>query len=393
MLAIQISNGVRDQDLRKKLWDDDLELDDIIRKCHVHEQRKESKTLYSDSHSASTSSTNVNYQRRGRGRGNFRQPQGSRYSRGFQGQRGRSTHSQTRQMDRSTSTSTRNYQRRDTHRSEQASSTTPCENCATIHQANQCPARGKECNYCHKIGHFAIACRKRKRSESYAQNRNQSENRHRRNLNFYEQSDDTQDHYSHELSDFAETFDAHVFCTDVYDSVDMSMSHVACDDVNVSDVCIDNVEVSDVCDETYDDVIDVSVNHDVHEDLYDVSDVGCYNDVNVLCNYVYTVEQCSSRCNKWCETFKLNNGDNIHFKIDTQGEVSVMSRSVYNLLKSKPVLQPSSVLIHGFGGQVTKSRGFVMLPILRKDKMVYNVRVEIVDCKCPSILSDKDSEA
>jgi hypothetical protein len=123
----------------------------------------------------------------------------------------------------------------------------------------------------------------------------------------------------------------------------------------------------------------------VNDDLFDVE--------NNVSRYVYSVDNlcCPLKCNKWCETL-ISNGDAIHFKIDTQGEVSVMSRSVYKSLKSKPVLQPSNVVIHGFGGNVTKSRGYVNLPVL-KNAILRNVRVEVVDCKCPSILSDKDSEA
>ena len=37
-LCKQISTGVRSTDLRNKLWSEDLTLDQIINKCHLHEQ-------------------------------------------------------------------------------------------------------------------------------------------------------------------------------------------------------------------------------------------------------------------------------------------------------------------------------------------------------------------
>lgn len=46
MLVVQISNGVLDEELRRKLWDDDLTLAETVRKCHVFEQRKLNSGLY-----------------------------------------------------------------------------------------------------------------------------------------------------------------------------------------------------------------------------------------------------------------------------------------------------------------------------------------------------------
>lgn len=31
--------------------------------------------------------------------------------------------------------------------------------CGRVHKRDQCPAKDKECNKCHKIGHFASKCR------------------------------------------------------------------------------------------------------------------------------------------------------------------------------------------------------------------------------------------
>ena len=38
---------------------------------------------------------------------------------------------------------------------------TDCDNCGYYHYAGQCPAKGKACNYCSKVGHFAKVCRTR----------------------------------------------------------------------------------------------------------------------------------------------------------------------------------------------------------------------------------------
>ena len=44
-VSIRISNGVRDQQLKEKLWDDDLSLDDVIKKCHKYDQLQETRRL------------------------------------------------------------------------------------------------------------------------------------------------------------------------------------------------------------------------------------------------------------------------------------------------------------------------------------------------------------
>ena len=44
-VAIQISNGVRDTKLKEKLWEDDLDLDQVTKKCNSFEQSKETRKL------------------------------------------------------------------------------------------------------------------------------------------------------------------------------------------------------------------------------------------------------------------------------------------------------------------------------------------------------------
>ena len=36
-----------------------------------------------------------------------------------------------------------------------------CHKCGYSHDQNRCPAEGKRCNYCHRVGHFAVVCRQK----------------------------------------------------------------------------------------------------------------------------------------------------------------------------------------------------------------------------------------
>ena len=45
-VCIQISNGVRDQKLKEKLWEDDLSLDDVIKRCHQFDQLLETHRIH-----------------------------------------------------------------------------------------------------------------------------------------------------------------------------------------------------------------------------------------------------------------------------------------------------------------------------------------------------------
>ena len=40
MVHVQISNGISDPLLKKQLWDSDLSLDDLVRKCQLYELRE-----------------------------------------------------------------------------------------------------------------------------------------------------------------------------------------------------------------------------------------------------------------------------------------------------------------------------------------------------------------
>ncbi|XP_065204814.1 uncharacterized protein K02A2.6-like [Planococcus citri] len=90
-------------------------------------------------------------------------------------------------------TSNRQYASQNTNASQNA-----CYRCgATTHTAQdeKCPAKDKECNYCHKIGHFKSACRKRsynasKRTSGSAINTTKSVNLVEQKDNENESSDD-----------------------------------------------------------------------------------------------------------------------------------------------------------------------------------------------------------
>ena len=46
-IGLQIFNGVRDIKLKKKLWVDDLSLDNVIKKCHMYEQLLDTRKMLS----------------------------------------------------------------------------------------------------------------------------------------------------------------------------------------------------------------------------------------------------------------------------------------------------------------------------------------------------------
>lgn len=186
-LSVQISNGVLDERLRRKLWSEDLNLQDTINKCHQWEQLQETAPLYS---STTPSAPKVDYIR-GRGRSRSRGHAGQVPGRGRgPGGRGRGPdaqgrcpsaqgrgqgsqdegqvpghqhprhgpgghHSHVRGQYRGRSQAYRGQ-----GRGHQAHGSR-CERCGTSHSYNRCPANGKECYYCHKFNHFASCCRKK----------------------------------------------------------------------------------------------------------------------------------------------------------------------------------------------------------------------------------------
>lgn len=147
-VCIQISNGVRDQKLKEKLWEDDLSLDDVIKRCHQFDQLVETRRI----HTTESAQVNVVHRGRGysrgrgrdnhgradRGRDNRRHADHGRDDRGRVG-RGQGHGSTGQQPPRG-----RNWK---------------CGKCGQGHQPRQCPAYGKTCHKCKKVGHFSNCCR------------------------------------------------------------------------------------------------------------------------------------------------------------------------------------------------------------------------------------------
>ena len=147
-ICIQISNGVRDKKLRESLWEDDLALEDIIKRCHKFDQLRETRRITGDQ------TNEVNAVTQARGRGRFR----------GRGQRGASQ-AAYRQWQPAPPTRGRGAMARGGFTSRN------CSNCGYGHAPRRCPAFGKTCHGCGNIGHFGKMCRKTQHVR-YAENNN-----------------------------------------------------------------------------------------------------------------------------------------------------------------------------------------------------------------------------
>jgi len=449
MLAIQISNGVRDEDLRRKLWDDDLSLSDSIKRCHNHEQRKDNKSLYGEQ-------ANVHYfshdRGRGRPRGRGRGGRGRRPDYSHQdaqhspaNTRGRGRGRSRGSYNRGSYNSYRGSYNRGSYRSGSNTGNRPgssdtCDNCNLSHPPNRCPAYGKECNYCHCKGHFISACQKRlsksnpsnhymkqdtpsdygpdTNRQDYGANDGTSvytvaqedvfiygltkmktesdkdtclENEHLQHSDIFDYS-----HDESEMSDLnrnAPTFPLitamllcmytmYMYLFSWSNSLFQGFQHTMFSIVQNSKIYCLNMFVSHTCTK-------LATFAFVFVFLTTVIFVTRYKN-----SHIYALNFCKDkRCNQWCESLTMCDGNVIHFKIDTQGDVTVFSSEIYEKLKPKPILSSSTTVIKGFGGLATKSVGSLTLPVKKNDGSVYYLKVEVVDCKCPSILSDSDSHA
>ena len=135
-LCKQIFCGVHSRVLRDKLWGEDLTLEQIIAKCHLYEQKQESKEIidHTDNQARSTSDVHAV-----RGR-NFK------------------PHSSTKFQQSKPPNKPQNSKQYSDGRTTQ-SKRRSCFSCGGIHPPRQCPAYGKVCRRCHKSNHFAKVCR------------------------------------------------------------------------------------------------------------------------------------------------------------------------------------------------------------------------------------------
>ena len=123
LLCDRIVCGIGDDILREKLLHtQNLDLEQCITMCRLSEIR--SSDVHT--HTRANASNEVDTVRYTAGRG---RPQATRAS-------------------------TRNTR-------QQASEVVGCNGCGYNHRRDNCPAKGKECNNCHKTGHFARVCRSR----------------------------------------------------------------------------------------------------------------------------------------------------------------------------------------------------------------------------------------
>ena len=155
-LCKQISSGVRSPSLRDRLWSEDLTLDQIIAKCHLHEQKEESQSVISNLASARPAGEIHYTSSRGRASSN------SGYRGGHRGRTSSSRRPSHDSSSRSDPTPQYNSQQRG-HRRPHGSRRGKCGGCGYVHgQGQQCPAYGKHCRFCGVMNHFEVVCRKKR---------------------------------------------------------------------------------------------------------------------------------------------------------------------------------------------------------------------------------------
>ena len=139
----QISCGVHSRVLRDKLWGEDLRLEQIIAKCHLYEQKQESKEIIDHTDNQARSMSDVNAVRCR----NFK----PLFSTKFKQSKPQNKPQNSKQhSDGRTTQSNRRS----------------CFSCGGIHLPRQCPAYAKVCRWCHKSNHFAKVCRTKKSTKT-----------------------------------------------------------------------------------------------------------------------------------------------------------------------------------------------------------------------------------
>ena len=91
----------------------------------------------------------------------------------------------------------------------------------------------------------------------------------------------------------------------------------------------------------------------------------------------------------WCITLQTED-EHVKFHIDTQAECTVLTKAVYDQLKTKPKLMHSDVIIHGYGGASVHALGKINVHVKYKGAY-YVINCEIVDREVPIVLSKINS--
>ena len=338
MLCKQISTGVRRKELRDKLWGEDLTLAQIINKCHLFEQQKESQNVLDDTTSSRVNVVNGrnylrNYDRRQRRNRQHQYRQADQQRSQMQGNqnRGNPPNRNSNPQNRNgnppnrngTQSHQRGHQQNRTGNQSQRNQSRNCNRCGTQHRPRNCPAYGARCTTCGFRNHFARMCQTIDR-----------------------------------LTNSVNNVSVNTVQNDYYDNDNYF------DDANQND---DGYE----CDQN-----DYECDRNAYDDDFDDKYVWM-NDVNVS--------------KLWNKCFKLSNSDcEISFKLDTAAESSVISKKAFDALKCKeslPVRQ-STIRLLGFGNQPVYPVGSVNVPIVHNDK-VFHVDCEIVNGNVPNVLSLK----
>jgi hypothetical protein len=338
-IAIQISNGVKDNTLKDKLWSEDLELTNIIQKCQMHEQRIANRNIFDES-SVSVHAVGS----RGRSRNRRGRPRPSRPFRGASQDYGRQAPGGRQYGNQGRPTSGRGQHgssqgggfhgpsRGGGHRGSSqgdfgrpthgARGNNECDRCKKRHAPKNCPAYGKRCNFCNLYNHFEICCRKKKQ------------------INLIKTEHD------YGQNDYDDEYD------NVYDGYEY-------DDVYVDDYEYDNehnCETRNTC--------------------------------------IFAQNQKCSNHNVWCVDLCTLAGNLIHFKIDTAADATVITKKVADNLNLK--VERSDTVINGYipGGGQMKAVGCTWVTLINRPKGIEKVvKAEVVNEDVVCILGESDCRA
>ena len=161
-VCIQISNGVRDQKLKEKLWEDDLTLDQLIKRCNAYEQAQKVKKITGAEPSVkkvnAVTTRRGRFYSRGTGRGKYKAPEQDQKSRRYAAPEASSQYA----GQRGRPYTGRRGSQRGISRGGQTRQKPNCGNCGLSHGYRQCPAYNRSCGTCQRVGHFSRCCRSAK---------------------------------------------------------------------------------------------------------------------------------------------------------------------------------------------------------------------------------------